>query len=171
MPELHDVLEQLALAGDRLVERALGIGERMAAARLGEALDERVVLCLEDEQADVHALGLQAAERARQLRERRAAARIDRDRHALIARIAQERDGLEEQRRREVVDAVEARVLEDVQRDALAGAGEAADDHQLHDRGSIAEGPGGPQTKKARAEHAPCGRIRRRAISCSGTCS
>ena len=35
---------------------------------------------------------------------------------------------LEQQRRRQVVDAVIARVLQDLERNALAGPGEAADD-------------------------------------------
>ena len=97
---------------------------------------------------------------ARQLGERRAAAGIDRDRDPLVAGVAEEVDRLAEQRRRQVVDAVEARVLEDVQRDALAGAGEAADDDELHDAGSItpfsALSPETPATQEGACErHAP----------------
>jgi len=48
---------------------------------------------------------------------------------ALVAGLeCEEVDHLEKQRRRQVVDAVVARVLQDLQRDTLSGAGKSADD-------------------------------------------
>src|SRR5262249_47435550 len=112
--------------------------ERMAAAGLGKALDQRLVLRVEKQQANVDPDRLEPAHRRRQLREREPAARIDGDRDAPVARLREEVDGGGEEHCGQVVDAIEVRVLEDVQRDALTRAGEAADDHDLHSACRIA---------------------------------
>src|SRR5262245_4967697 len=123
----------------------------MAAAGLGKALDQRLVLRVEKQQANVDADRLEPAHRRGQLREREPAAGIDRDRDALVARLREGVDGGGEERCGQVVDAIEVRVLEDVQRDALTRAGEAADDHDLHSACRIARARELQQTTKARA--------------------
>ena len=68
------------------------------------------------------------------LRERgqRGGAGVDAHRGALLARVGEEVDRLEEEIGGQVVDAVIARVLEHVQRDAFSGAGKTADQDELH---------------------------------------
>jgi hypothetical protein len=62
----------------------------------------------------------------------RRAARIHAHRGALVAGLGEEVDHLEQQRRGQVVHAIEAAVLEHVQRDALARARQPAHQNQLH---------------------------------------
>jgi hypothetical protein len=63
----------------------------------------------------------------RQRGERRAA-RIDAYGDALVPGVAQEVDHLEQQRGGQIVDAVVAGVFQDLERDALAGTRQAADE-------------------------------------------
>jgi hypothetical protein len=60
-------------------------------------------------------------------RGQRRAARIDAQRDAVVARLGEKIDHLEEQLRGQIVDAVIAAVLEHVERDGLARARQPAD--------------------------------------------
>ena len=65
-----------------------------------------------------------------------AIARVEADAHVLERRVPAQQQLVDEraqQRRRDVVDAIEAEIFESVQRDALTGAGQAADDHEAHE--------------------------------------
>ena len=72
-------------------------------------------------------------------------ARVDADRQLLVAPVGAAQGAADEgtdQLQRQVVDAVLSDVLVLLERDGLAGAGQAADEHQLH-RCSLARRFGG----------------------------
>src|ERR1700752_3680343 len=115
----------------------------MLAARLREASQQ---LILRRYQEDHLALQPRALELIDQLRHARdlggRIARIESDGSALVAQLgATHRVGDErlEERRRDVVDAVEAEILEHVQRHALAGTRQSAEDDDAH-RAMVASG-------------------------------
>ena len=65
-----------------------------------------------------------------------AIARVEADADVLERGFLARQDLVDEraqQRDRDVVDAIEAEIFEHVQRDALTGAGQAADDHEAHE--------------------------------------
>ena len=84
--------EQLAFALDALRERRQAVGQRMAAPRLGEALHERVGLGFEEQHVRVADASAQRLHRAGQFVEALAAAHVDADRDARVARLVQEVD-------------------------------------------------------------------------------
>src|SRR6185369_9569792 len=133
--ERGDAREEAALVLDRLGKRKVGAEQRMLATRFGEAAQQGRGARLEVEHAAVDPAALQRFDVRRQRRERGAAG-VDADRGFLLAGYGEEIRDLEEQRRGEVVDAVIAGVLENVQRDALARPGEAANENELHQRSS-----------------------------------
>src|SRR6267154_1570500 len=124
--------EDLALARQGRRERARARCERMAPARLGEAPDQGIVLRVEEEQAQVHALSFQRGYVFRDELERVAHAGVDAHCDMLVACTAEQLRRLLEQLPREIVDAVVAAVLQCVEGDALAGTREAADEDELH---------------------------------------
>src|SRR5262245_16975558 len=128
--------ERLALASDAVGERpALGGG--MRAARLAETPHEHVVARLEIDDLEMHAARPQLLEDPRHLVQEAPLADVDAERDApdVLPRALPQLEEARQQRHRQVVDAVEAEILEDAQRGALAGAGEAADDHRAQTRG------------------------------------
>ncbi len=130
--------EQLALFLDRVREARALVGQRMLAASLAEARQEHLVVGLEEHDLARDRVRSQLLHERRNLRDVVAAAiaRIEADADVLERRVLAQQQLVDErakQRRRDVVDAVEAEILERVQRDALAGAGQAADDHEAHE--------------------------------------
>ena len=76
---------------------------------------------------------------------------------------AQVTDQVRQQRRRQVIDAVIAGILEHVKRDGFAGTGKAADEHDLHGGKDSGLGeplpgqiPAGQRKMKAAAGAGPC---------------
>src|SRR3954469_4505597 len=131
MAEERDVGEERALVLDRLLQRDARASEGMAATRLREAPQQRCGGRLEVEHAAIDAAATQAADVLGQ-RAERGAARIDADGDALVPRFGQVAQDLVERAGGQVIDAVEAAVLQHVQRDALARARQAADQDELH---------------------------------------
>ena len=78
--QTRDLFEELALARDRLRERAAAVAERMAAPRLREALDQRIVLGLDEQHFHVGPGASQRSQVLRQRVERFAAAHVDAER-------------------------------------------------------------------------------------------
>src|SRR5713101_2431573 len=124
--------EDLALARQGLLERARPGRQRMAPACFGEAPDQGIVFRIEEEQAQSHALSFQRRHVFRDELERIAHAGVDAHSNMVVAGAAEQFRRLLEQLPREIVDAVVTAVLEGIERDALAGAREAADEHELH---------------------------------------
>ena len=89
--ERADFGEQLALRFDAFGQGARVVRQRMAAARFGEALDQRVGLGIEEQHAQIDRRARRSSrDPGRQLFERRAAAHVDADRDASIAVAARE---------------------------------------------------------------------------------
>jgi hypothetical protein len=124
--EQSDVGQQPALLLDRLLQGDARAGERMAAARFREAPQQRRGRRLEVEHAAVDAAAAQAADVLGQ-RSQGCAARVDADRDPIVSRLGKVVEHLIERACRQIVDAVEAAVLEHVQRDTLARARQTAD--------------------------------------------
>ncbi len=130
---IDDRLEQLALQRDGLAQtrRRAGSADACGASRRSAAAAPR-----RRRPGTSPRTGCRCAcSSSMQLRHggdlRRGVARIEADGGALVGRSGaahRVRDEGLQQRRRDVVDAVEAQVLEHVQRHALAGAGQAAQD-------------------------------------------
>ena len=126
--EFGERRDEVAFALDRFLERRQQAdvrivrqraGQRMAAARLGEALDQRLGARVEEQHAHV-VLARQVADQAGHFVERRTRARVDRDREPALAILGEVAGEFGEHVRRQVVDAVIACVFERVQRDGLA---------------------------------------------------
>src|SRR5512134_1707016 len=108
----------------------------MAPPRLREAPQQSGRARLEVEHAAVEATALEALDVLGK-RGQRSAARVDADRDALLSGVEREEVGnLSEQRRWQIVDAVVAGVLEHLEGDALARAGQPADDDEARGQGS-----------------------------------
>ena len=128
-----DLGERLALGADAVEERLALLAQRMAAARLLEAAD-----AASRRRPRGTARGSpcrarsSAVELAGQLVEELASAHVADDREAPDAAAGQlgEVDELADERRRQVVDAEVAEVLEGVDRLGAARAGHARDDHE-----------------------------------------
>ncbi len=105
----------------------------MAPARLLVAVEQRLVLGVEEQHAMTQAHPLQLVEHRRERVEILAAAHVADDRGALDlgAFVHEQLDQAADHARRQVVDAEVAGVLEHVHRGRLPGAREAGDDHQL----------------------------------------
>ncbi len=130
--EVEQGVQRLALAGDRLGERAVAVGHRVAAARFREALDQHLVARVEKDEAHRDAGGLELLQLLRQGRDRGAAAHVGRHGDTRMPGAAQVGEQFAEQRRRQVVDAVVAGVLQHVERDGFARTGKTADERKLH---------------------------------------
>jgi hypothetical protein len=130
--EVRQSGEQPALALDALGQREAAVGKRVAPPRFGEALDQRVGLRLQEQHPHIVAARAEIAELPRQLGERLRAAQLHAQGHARVAGPRQEAHGLRQQPGRQVVHVVIAAVLEHVEGHALARAGEAGDQYQLH---------------------------------------
>jgi len=104
----------------------------MRAPCLAEATHEDVVARLEIEHLEPDAALAQLVEDARELVEEVALADVEPERNAahLLARGLPQLDESGDQRNRKIVDAVEAEVLEDLDRGALPRSGEAGHDDQ-----------------------------------------
>ena len=120
--ERPHVGQQLALVVDRLGQRARVARERMAPARLGKALDERLGLRVEVEKAHVPVEGAQTRDRVREPGEPRRDLGVERDRDAVAAGLREIARRRLDERQRQVVDRVIAGILERAERDVLAGA-------------------------------------------------
>src|SRR5258706_5499134 len=129
--ERRDALEEAPLTLDRLGEGLALAREGVSPAGLGKAPEERRLARLEVEHAAVDAARAQLLDVLRQRRQR-CAARIDADGGLVMSGFGEEIHRFHQEIGRQVVDAVVAAVFQDFQRDALAGAGESADEHQLH---------------------------------------
>ncbi len=132
-----DAGEQLAFELDGLDQRAVrvgaqvALGQRVRAARLGEAAHQRVGAGVEEHRAHLDAFVLQALEQRHQARQRAGGAHVHGHRDAAHRAFAFQAQELGQQLGRQVVDAEEAGVLQRVQRDGLAGTGDAGDQHDL----------------------------------------
>ena len=154
--------QQAALERDRVGQREAVGGQRVAAARVGEALQQHLVARVEEHEL-VGDPGLRdLREHLRQpLQVLAAIAHVHADREARITPRLVACDRLHErrhERRRQVVDAVVAEVLERAQRHRLARAGQPAHDDQARRRH-------GRRARRGRRREALGGR-RHRALSC-----
>jgi len=129
--DLAERPELLALAPDAVGEDAAQ-GSGMRPARLAEAAHEQVVARLEVEHLERDAACAQLLEDARELVEEVPLAHVEPERHAprLLARALPYLDEAGDERHRQVVDAVEAQVLEHLDGGALARAGEPGHHHE-----------------------------------------
>ena len=142
MPETGEHLQRPALTRNRFVQRAIVIGQRVAATGFGETLDQHFIAGIKEDETQHDTVGLDQTQLRRQRRDTRPTAHIDGHRHLRVTLGAQMLHQLRQQRRGQIVDAVIARVLKDIERDRLAGTGKAADEYQLHkakDSGSAAK--------------------------------
>src|SRR4051794_26915301 len=129
--------QQRALLGDGAVERP-ALGQRVAPARLFEAIDERVRRGLQEQQPVGHALPGQLLEHAGHALERLSSAHVGHHRRPLhlAAVMAEQLSQRGDHLRRQVVDAEVAGVLEASHRLGLARPREAADQHEVLYRGA-----------------------------------
>ena len=119
----------LALTADA-VSQAAALGRGMRPPRLAEAPHQHVVARFEVHHLDVDAALPELPAHARELGEQAPLAHVDAECHArhLLARALPELDEAGDQRDGEIIDAVEAEVLEAPDRGALAGAREPRHD-------------------------------------------
>ena len=133
---VDDGLEQLALHGDGLAQVEIVAAHRMLAAGLGEAAQQLLLARDQEQHFAVDAAALQLIDELRHGGDFRGGiARIEPDGGALVGGFGAAhgvRDERLQQRGGNVVDAVEAEVLEHVQGHALAGTRQAADDDDAH---------------------------------------
>src|SRR5579871_1310157 len=115
--------QRVALAADAVGDRA-ALGGGVRAPGLAEAAHEHVVVGLEVEDLDDGARRAQLGEHAGEVEQEPPRAHVDAQRDApdLLARALPQLEEARHQRHRQIVDAVEAEVLEHVQRGALARA-------------------------------------------------
>ncbi|GBE48481.1 hypothetical protein BMS3Bbin12_01659 [bacterium BMS3Bbin12] len=135
---LGDRREQTALQRDRLGERDPVTGERVFAPRLAEALEERFVAGVDEEDLTVRSAVLELFHDLREVFQGlRLVAGVDPHRGLFDVQAALRAELLGERPQhadRQVVDAIVVQVLERVQHDALPGARQAADDDEPHGR-------------------------------------
>ena len=125
--------EGRALRGDRFAETDPVLAERMAAARLAVAADQRFVLGVEEQHFGLEARCGQLVERGDRIAERAERAHVERERGIAVARLGGERDERAREDGRRVVQAREPEVLERFHRLALARAREPRyDDETPH---------------------------------------
>ncbi len=123
MAEFGEARHEFAFAFDCFGERRQqadigvvrgGTGQRMAAARFGEALNQRLRACAQEQYA--HVVGArQVADHRGHFIERSARARVDGDREAFLAAVGEKVGQLRQKTRRQIVDAVIACVFKRVQ--------------------------------------------------------
>src|SRR5262249_42459406 len=121
--------QRLALAPDAVGDRAALRGG-MRTPGLAEATYQHVVAGLEIDDLRLRTCRAQLVQDVREVAQEAALAAVDPDRHPadVLARALPQLDEPRQQRDREVVDAVEAQVLEDLQRRALARPRQTRDD-------------------------------------------
>ena len=132
MSRFPDLAEQFALARDALGHGKPAIAQGMAPPCFGKALEQGFILGLQKQQFHVHAFLLERRHGVRQLAHRGAAARVHAQGDAFMAGAGERFEQRHHQGDRQIVDAVVAAVFQDIERDALAGAGQTADQYQLH---------------------------------------
>ena len=108
--------------------------QRVWPARLGEAAHQRVRARVEEHRADHDPFAPQLLDQRQQVGQRTGAAHVHRDGDAALRAAVLESQEVAQQLGRQVVDAEEARVFQRVQRDRLAGPGDAGDEHHLVER-------------------------------------
>jgi len=147
MGALAQAGQPVPLAPDT-VDHAAAARQRMAAACLVEAPDERVVGRLEEHQRVFDATLVQLVEQLLETSEVLAAADVADHGHPvdLAALAAEQVDERRHQLGRQVVDAEPPRILERVHRLGLAGPREARDDHELQRVGHGATLPSATRT-------------------------
>ena len=125
--------QQLALGADPLDDPPLR-RQRVAAAGLLVAVEQGLLVGLEEEHRRLQAVGVEVVEHLQQVVEVLAAAHVGDDRGALdaAALVAEELAEAVDHPRRQVVDAEVAAVLEGGDRLRLPGPGVAGDDDQGH---------------------------------------
>ena len=129
MAEFTDVAQQFALARDALGHGKPALAQWMAPPRLGETLDQGLVLGLQEQQPHVHPHLLECRDGLRQLAHRGAAARVHAQGDVVMAGAGKRFEQRHHQGDREVVHAVVAAVFQHIERDALTGAGKTTDQH------------------------------------------
>ena len=131
-----DRLQQLALLAQRLRQAEPFAAQRMPPARLAIALEQRFLVGAQEQHLAVHAALLELRDQSRHRGDLGGAvAGIDADGGVAVGRLVRAhrvRDEHRQQPGRNVVDAVVVQVFEHVQRHALAGAGQTADDDEAH---------------------------------------
>ena len=147
-----DRLEQLRLAPDAVDDVAL-LGQRVPAARLLVAREQRLLAGAQEQHAVRDARRVELVEHLGELLEVGAAAQVGDDGRALHLgpRVGEQVGQRADHLRRQVVHAEVARVLEHLHRQGLAGAREAGDDDEVLETrlgltvavhgGSVARGP------------------------------
>src|SRR5690625_5109037 len=135
-----DGLQPGLLPGQRLGEGGVGVAQRVAPPGLAEALDQGVIVGIQVDHLGVDVVG-QLLEQVVELAQVAAGvAGIDADGDpfgGVPGPVTQGADQLGQQGDREVVDAVVALVLQQVQGGALARAGAATDDDEVHGRSPV----------------------------------
>ena len=124
--------QQLALEHDGIVQGESVVGQRVAPARVREALEQHLVAGVEEQELVGEPLVRDARQHRRQLLQVvLAVAHVDAHRKPRVMAVGTHRvDEGRQQGRRQVVDAVVVEVFQRAQRDGLAGAGQAADQDQ-----------------------------------------
>ena len=131
-----DRLEQCAFHGHRLAQADVAAAHGMLAARFREAPQQLVLGCDQEEHLALQAAAFELIDQLRHAGDLgRGIARVEPDGGALVGGLGPAHsvgDERLQQRRRDIVDAVEAEVLEHVQGHALAGPGQPAEDDDAH---------------------------------------
>jgi hypothetical protein len=129
--DLAHVRQGLALGTDGLQHVAVA-AEGMSTSRLVVAADERFVARLDVQHLDGVAAGTERRDRVEEMLQVFALADVDAERDTvdLLLGAGDEVGEDRDQRRRQIVDAVEPHVLEALDRIALAGAADAGDDDE-----------------------------------------
>ena len=135
MRHLAQVVEHLAFALDALRDGGAVRAQRVAAARGLVAGDELVIRSVEEQHTHVDSLALEIFDLALQIGEKVAVARVAHHSKAParvgLAGHALEREQIPDKARRQVIDAEEAQVLEDMHRLSAPGTAHARDDDDL----------------------------------------
>ncbi|MCY1346899.1 hypothetical protein D9M69_329970 [compost metagenome] len=136
--EVGDGAEQGGFVANRFGQRPRLVGQWMAPAGLGEALEQGLVVGIEEQHVTVDMPGADLVEQfGKALQLAGQVACVDRHGDQRLEQFGVQQGALgqfRQQQRRQVVDAVVAVVLQDIEGGALAGAGAAADDDQAHRR-------------------------------------
>src|SRR5690606_3901947 len=85
-----------------------------------------------EQHLDVVALAREPAQHLAQLGDRFAVACVDRHRDTIVASLLERSDDVPQETHRQVVDAEKAVILEHLEGDGLARAGDAGDQHHSH---------------------------------------
>ncbi|ERE10059.1 hypothetical protein O166_05695 [Pseudogulbenkiania ferrooxidans EGD-HP2] len=130
--QLQHLGQHLLFQQYAFLHRDAGVGQRVAAAGFGEALDQRFRLGFQEQQAHIDALGLQGFHHLGQRAQRGAGAGVHADGDVLVAEVGVHRHRFRQHGGRQIVHAVETGILQRAQRHRLAGTGQAANQYQAH---------------------------------------